>query len=346
VNEPIFLAQKNNHERDTRITFDEVPHIYTIDGDSDFKSVTSWAHSHFPKFNSDLVIDKMMSSPKWPQSPYFGMTKVEIKDKWKKEGFAASEAGTIMHYNIECFYNRMDVEDDGSLEWKYFKEFNSTLSSELLPYRTEWMIWDKRLRLAGSVDMLFETPDGTLHIYDWKRSKEIKKDNRWDSAKIASISHIPDSNFWHYSLQLNTYKWIIEKNYGKKVSKMCLVGLHPNNKNNSFLKYEVDILSQEMESLIELRKRELGRKSISTNMTSIQASEAVDKLAELKDRKKELIADIDAMVNTIESKLINYSKNEGLELIKGKNYKASFSKPVFKMHMDEEIKVKINLEKL
>ena len=34
------LQNLNKHERDTHITFDEGPHIYTIDGESDFTSVT------------------------------------------------------------------------------------------------------------------------------------------------------------------------------------------------------------------------------------------------------------------------------------------------------------------
>lgn len=36
------LSKKNPHERDTHISFDEGPHIYTIDGDSDYMSVTTW----------------------------------------------------------------------------------------------------------------------------------------------------------------------------------------------------------------------------------------------------------------------------------------------------------------
>jgi len=28
-------------------------------------------------------------------------------------------------------------------------------SSSLTPYRTEWMVWDSELRLAGSIDMVF-----------------------------------------------------------------------------------------------------------------------------------------------------------------------------------------------
>jgi len=330
VDEPNFLAKKNAHERDSHISFEEGPHIYTIDGDSDYMSVTSWNHSHFPKFESDAVITKMMASPRWPKSPYFGMTREEIKMKWKNDGIVASEAGTMMHYNIECFYNEMKVEDDGSSEWKYFREFEDTIGSKLVPYRTEWMVWDKALRLAGSVDMIFENPDGTLQIYDWKRSKAIKKENKWASALVDCISHLPDSNFWHYSLQLNTYKWILEKNYGKKVSNMFLVGLHPNNSGNTYLRYEVDSLSKEMTDLIELRKQHtnFGKTSnpfIDTStMTSIQASETVDKLVDLKNKKKDMLLDMEAMIETLENKLISYSKESGHNSINGKDYKVTF----------------------
>ena len=331
MNEPSFLAKKNAHERDSHISFEEGPHIYTIDGDSDYMSVTSWNSTHFPKFDSDVVITKMMASPRWSKSPYFGMTREEIKMKWKNDGIEASEAGTKMHNNIEYFYNEMDVEDDGSLEWKYFKEFNESIGPDLDPYRTEWMVWDKELRLAGSVDMLFENPDGTLQIYDWKRSKKVVKENRWASAIVDCISHLPDSNFWKYSLQLNTYKWILEKNYGKKISNMFLVWLHPNNPGNSYLKYEVDPLSKEMEDLIKLRLSHTNSGATSnpfvdtSEMTAVQASETVDKLVELKSKKKELISDMDAMLDTFENKLKNYSKESGYNSVSGTDYKVTFN---------------------
>ena len=47
------------------------------------------------------------------------------------------------------------------------------------------MIWDKELKFAGSIDMVYENPDGSLMIYDWKRSKAIKKtDNFLNSQQL------------------------------------------------------------------------------------------------------------------------------------------------------------------
>jgi hypothetical protein len=99
--------------------------------------------------------------------------------------------------------------------------------------------------------------EDTYSIYDWKRSKEIKKTsyNKW--GKIACISHIPDSNYWHYCLQLNTYKYILEKNYGIKIRDMYLVCLHPENKNNNYQHIKVVDLYNEVNELLNLRKNSL-----------------------------------------------------------------------------------------
>ena len=257
---PTYLAKQNPHERDSHITFDEGPHIYTIDGESNFMSVTTWNHSHFGHFDADAIIEKMMSSHKWPQSKYFGMTRKDIKALWSKNGKEASEAGTKMHYDIECYYNDEDVEIEvDCVEWEYFERFHENIGKAMEPYRTEWMVWDKELMFAGSIDMVFKNPDGTLQIYDWKRCKEIKKNNRWQSATTSCISHLPDCNYWHYSLQLNTYKYLLEKNYGKKITNMYLVCLHPNNKNKSFLRYEVPDMSKEITDLMQLRRENMSK---------------------------------------------------------------------------------------
>ena len=252
---PTYLAKKFPHERDSHIHFDEGPHIYTIDGDSDFMSVTTWNHSHFPHFDADKIITNMMNSKKWSQSKYFGQTREEIKAGWTKNGEEASKAGTKMHYDIECFYNDMDIEvEEDCVEWQYFEQFEEEVGKHLEPYRTEMMVWDKELKLAGSIDMIFRNPDGTLLIYDWKRCKNIKKDNRWEQATTDCISHLPDTNYWHYSLQLNTYKYMLEKNYGEKIAGMFLVCLHPNNSNKSYIKIKVPDLSEEIKDLMALRK--------------------------------------------------------------------------------------------
>ena len=59
-------------------------------------SVTQFVASFFPAFDPDEAIRRMMASPKWPQSPYFGMEPNQIKAAWK----AKAEYGTSVHQEI------------------------------------------------------------------------------------------------------------------------------------------------------------------------------------------------------------------------------------------------------
>jgi ATP-dependent exoDNAse (exonuclease V) beta subunit len=245
------LAERNKHSRDADISFDEGPHIYTINGDSSFTSVTTWVHGHFDKFDADKVIQNMMRSRNWCNNKYYGMTANEIKKEWDKNRDEAALAGTNMHFDIECFYNNCYKDTNNSCEFDFFMNFHNSIGSKMTPYRTEWMVYHEEYRLAGSIDMVFENPDGTLQIYDWKRCKEIKKINAWNKfSTTPELEDLPDTNFWHYTLQLNTYKTILEEKYGKKVTDMYLVCLHPNNSNNNFLRYKVPDLNDKLKIVL------------------------------------------------------------------------------------------------
>jgi CRISPR/Cas system-associated exonuclease Cas4 (RecB family) len=251
---PSYLANVNKHPRDEFITFDEGPHIYTVHGDSTFTSVTTWNHSHFDVFDPDVVIDNMIKrgSLNDPKNKYYGMNKEEIKELWSKKGASASIQGTKLHYDIECYNNYMEVDND-SIEFQYFLQFDSDYP-ELKPYRTEWMVYYEELKLSGSIDMVYENPDGTLQIYDWKRVLELKTESFGGKcAKTDCISHLPDSNYWHYSLQLNTYKMILEHKYGKKVTGLYLVCLHPDNVYKKYERIEVKVMDKEITDLYNLR---------------------------------------------------------------------------------------------
>ena len=79
-----YLSKLNGHDRDEFIKFKEEGHIYTIKGKSDYTSVTTWNHSHFPKFDSDTIISNIMNGKNWEKSKYYGKTAEEIKQEWIK----------------------------------------------------------------------------------------------------------------------------------------------------------------------------------------------------------------------------------------------------------------------
>jgi CRISPR/Cas system-associated exonuclease Cas4 (RecB family) len=287
-----ILFQHNQHIRDQYIDFDEPTHVYTINipptpenewhAKKPYTSVTTWVHSNFPHFNAEEVIQGMMKGKNWnEQNKYWGLTPEQIKDQWEQNGKNVSSAGTDMHYEIECFMNNpeflmnpgythkelltyyLDNQTKNqtpypphqTTEWKYFLKYLEDTPT-LKPYRTEWTIFNEDLHLAGSIDMIYENEDGTLSIYDWKRVKEIKRVNRFNKYALPfTISHMPDTNFWHYAMQLNTYKVILEEKYGKKITKLCLVQIHPEHEENTYEIVDLPDLSSEVRELFTERRK-------------------------------------------------------------------------------------------
>ena len=248
---PTYLAGLNTHERDQHITFDEGPHIYTVHGQQGYTSVTTFVHQHFPHFDADKIINMMLSSPKMgdPTYKYYGKTKESILQEWDANRDQAAAAGTKMHFDIECFYNQINNENN-SIEFDYFRRFENDFP-ELKPYRTEWCVYYEEYKLSGSIDMIFENPDGTLQIYDWKRCKSIEYEAYKNKCAITPcLNHLPDSNFWHYSLQLNMYKTILEAKYGKKVTGLYLVCLHPDNAYKTYDRIAVPFLETEVANVL------------------------------------------------------------------------------------------------
>jgi hypothetical protein len=114
-------------------------------------------------------------------------------------------------------------------------------------------VWSEEHKLAGSIDMVFyRKSDDSYVIYDWKRSKEIKRENDWETG-YGPVSHLPNCNYWHYTLQLNVYRWFLETFYGLKISDMYLIILHPDNTN--YKRFRLNRLDDEVNDMLECRLR-------------------------------------------------------------------------------------------
>ena len=255
---PDTLAKKNVHERDQHIIFDEGPHIYTVHGKLGYTSVTTWNHHHFSAFDAEKIATNIVNGKRVHSDPnykYYKMTKDEIITMWRKNGDSASTKGTQLHYDIECFYNDWPVQN-GSIEYQYFQNFVKDYPN-LKPYRTEWMVYYEELKMSGSIDMLFQNEKREFLIYDWKRCNEIPHECPYGKFAVTPcISHLPDTKFWHYALQLNIYKMFLEHKYDKKVVGMFLICLHPDNPYKNYERIEVPLMEKEIKDLYDIRLKE------------------------------------------------------------------------------------------
>lgn len=252
------LARRNQHPRDKCIVFDEPSHTYTVNGThAGYISVTKFLHCFFPHFDPKDTIRKMKAGKNWSTSKYFGKTDEQIIAEWNQNGKIASEAGTKMHLAIEQFLNEAEhlipAEVKESPEWRYFQAFWHDHGGDIEPYRLEWEVWVEEIKLAGSIDGVFRRKsDGKFLIYDWKRSKDIRTDNPFGTG-FPPVEHLPDTNYWHYTLQLNVYRWVLEKYYGLEIADMYLVILHPDNK--SYRRMRLNRLDDEVADMVQSRFR-------------------------------------------------------------------------------------------
>jgi len=199
-------------------------------------------------------------------------------------------------------------------------------------------------KMQGYIDRLDKIADGHFSVHDYKTSSRVPPQAKADQDRqlglyaLAVHQKYPDIKkidlVWHYvrfdeevrssrtEQQLdimveNTVNLIKDvetatdlKNFPTKTSILC---------NWCEFKAQCPEYSHQYASQTEVPKLD------TTTMTAAQAAETVDKLVELREKKKILSEDMDAMVATLESKLMTYSKESGHNSVFGKDYKASFN---------------------
>ncbi len=243
-----YLERLNPHQRDEKLRFDEKSHTYSFEN-TKLISSTTLIHKLFRPFNADEIIHDMQTSEFWTRNKYYPMTKEQIKSLWSKNSEEAMIQGTKLHADIESYLN-YEVISNESKEFQYFLNFMK--DTKFVPFRTEWKIFDEDFKIAGTIDACSQDENGELSLFDWKRSKEIKRSSEYKKKYSIKdyLKHLEDVNFNHYSLQLNLYKYMLEKKYNKKVKDMYLVVFHPQSISQNYQIYQVPIMEQEIHNLM------------------------------------------------------------------------------------------------
>ena len=204
----------------------------------------------------------------------FNKAQQKILDEWQEENHKSCERGTKIHAMFENAMYKAGAEvslKKFGIGGKFECDKGRTkldLENGVYPeYLISRVSPDGILRLAGQIDLLVKQGNEII-IVDYKTNKKIDQHSFFDSKSKKTqkmkfpLNNIEDCNFWHYTLQLSTYAWMIEKlNPNFKIKDLIIIHYDHNNKQTI---YHLEYLKDEVERMLKHYKKEIiHQKSIS-----------------------------------------------------------------------------------
>lgn len=218
------------------ITFFDEPHKYYISG-KELVSVTTLIHRYQNPFEEDFWAEY--------KGNQFHLSPEKIKRAWTFINKKGTIKGSAIHdYTENLFQNKVfqypehiilkefgfdPVLSEYQITKKHVDKFYSDVHGKLIPIRTEMVVYDRESNIGGMLDILFyNVKANEFQIWDWKTNKKFSKKCAERHLK-DKLFMIEDCDLEIYSLQLQMYKHIIEKNTGIKLGKSYVVWFSHNN---------------------------------------------------------------------------------------------------------------------
>lgn len=219
-------SSRAKHPSGYEIEFFEDSHIYkSVIGGVEIKytSGTGVIHNCFPPFDPSGEITKRCALKE-------GITVDELKARWKEKADASCIFGTRVHEcceDIELGRSELRNKPENPKEEVVFKNaitMAKRFHSGLDILGVEKIVFSPELEIAGTIDLFARSrKDGSFLIIDHKTNQTIDRENKWNSFALPPIEHVPNVNFYTYSLQLNLYQYLLQREgYVPKQSKFKL----------------------------------------------------------------------------------------------------------------------------
>ena len=195
----------------------------------------------------------------------------EILELWNKRRDEAANSGTWMHAMLERVFNGYLVQP-GSMSPELYMAVNLISEiNDVQAYRTEWCIYAEAEDLAGSIDLVLKkTGVAEFVLVDWKRSEKLaQKYNGYGKLMKHPLHSIEDCQGQHYRLQLNIYKWILEKYYDLVISEMYVVCVHPVYDPDGFVDVVPD-MTEQVEELMQCRRTQILARKMEANTAGVK----------------------------------------------------------------------------
>ena len=277
------------------VAFENESHTYwNVNDNKRYISVTTLIHRYVQEFDKEFwsaykALEKLMPKESWAVEKKsllntkkfnreildtyniseleFNKTQQDILDAWDAENRKSCDRGTKIHEEIEhSFYDHpKDISLQkfglgGKFECK--KDYSELdLDCGVYP---EYLIYresdDGILRIAGQVDLIVKQGN-EITIIDHKTNKKIDQKSGFDSTTKSNarmkypLNNLMDCNFYHYTLQLSTYAWMLQKINPQFVIKDLILNHYDHNGKNTI--YHCEYLKDDVERMLSHYKKEL-----------------------------------------------------------------------------------------
>lgn len=236
--------------------FFEEGHYYEYKGKRVGISVTRLIEEYCNEFDADAIAQKVATKE--------NKSVMQVLNEWQHKNKIACEKGHLGHEYAQTLWSKA----------KYQEEIKSGLEGALIPLKRikeqadnfyldykdqlehlvdELVVGSEEYDIASAVDHLFINKyTGGLILVDYKTNSDIHKSERYAKNMKIPLNHIKDFTLNHYYIQLNIYKYLIEKYTGLIVEDMFIVYFSEN-----IINYEIiDIpdMQNEVIEILENRK--------------------------------------------------------------------------------------------
>lgn len=218
------------------IKFYDEPHKYYLN-DRELISVTTLIHKYEEEFNEDYWSNY--------KSEQFRVTQKEVLRAWNFINKKGTIKGSAIHdYAENLFQNKKfeypkqlilnefgfdPVFNEYQITKKHVDSFYNDVRGKLIPIKAEFVVYDRESLIAGMLDMLFyNIKKKEFQIWDYKTNKNFTFEMK-SRHLLGDLCVLEACDLEIYSLQLELYKQIIERNTSIKLGKSYIVWFSHNN---------------------------------------------------------------------------------------------------------------------
>lgn len=226
---------------DSFIIFDEDKHSYTDIHGNAYLSVSALLKKVTPEFPREAISRAVAKRD--------GKTQQEVLKEWDQLRDSAIVRGNAIHNALEHYAKTEKVLESN---WEQMiKSVMGIYDIYEKVYAEKRLYYVKGL-ICGTTDKMCYRGSNIMDYNDYKTNERngIQYTSKYNKFLLDPVSHLEDCNYNKYALQISTYAYIGEKQFGYKAGRLSLTFIPPDNVNN-WQRIPVPYMRAEVKNIVD-----------------------------------------------------------------------------------------------